>query len=233
MRIDVTAIRAETAGRSPRRPPVPKALADVAAAHLARNPEDPDDRGYTGVTFLEKGSAGAATAWIRDQKDAGNALVVADNAHLYTLGFSYHASRAKEVWVVAPPADKQLSLRVALTPSWHVTQHSEPKAPSIDAPAADWDAYDTAWGKYEQSCLDNATKFALTNRYNVEVTGPDGKTSRTSFAVNGQEPEFASLSPAVTVDLTQKGTFTVKGWADGSAGPAGYTSARVTIIHNE
>ncbi|HEY1099835.1 MAG TPA: hypothetical protein VGF99_12950 [Myxococcota bacterium] len=226
-------MRATVEGRAPRRPPVPKALQDVAAAHAARHPEDPDDKGYTGITFLERGSAAAAAAHVGDLKDAGNALVVADNAHLYTLGFSYHASRAKEAWVVGAPVDKKLTIRVALTPSWHVSATPVPKPPADTAGAAEWDAYDTAWNAYERSCRDNATRFALTNRYNVEVTGPDGKTSRTSFGVNGQEPEFASVSPPITLDLTIKGSFTIKGWADGSAGPSGYTSARVTIIHNE
>ncbi len=232
MRVEVTAIRVESEGRATRRPAVPKVLTEVAKAHLALHPEDPDDKGFTGVTFLQKGSASAAASYVAEMKDAGNALVVADNAHLYTLGFSYHAAKAKEAWVVGAPADQQLQVRVALTPSWHVTQHAEPKAPSPEAPAAEWDAYDVAWGKYEQSCLDNATKFALTNRYNVEVTGPDGKSVRTSFAVNGKEPEFSSLSPAITIDLKLKGDFTIKGWADGSAGPEGYRSARVTVLHN-
>ena len=232
MRVEVTAIRTEVEGRSARRPPVPRALTEAAKAHAALHPEDPDDKGFTGVTFLEKGSVAAAAAYVADLKDAGNALVVADNAHLYTLGFSYHANKAKEAWVVGAPADKQLVLRVALTPSWHVTQHPEPKAPSPEASAAEWDAYDSAWGRYESSCRDNATKFALTNRYNVEVTSPDGKSVRTSFAVNGKEPELSSVSPEIQIDLTIKGNFTIKGWADGSAGPEGYRSARVTVLHN-
>jgi hypothetical protein len=232
MKLDVTSLRAPSRAIPPRRPPVPQQLKDVAAAHRAKFPDDPNDKGWTGVLYLEKGSLGSVKKYAADLKDAGNALPVAQNASLYIVGFSYHAARAREAWVQNPPKDGKLALQVVLTPSWHVSDVPEPKTPKDDAPQAEWDAYDAAWDKYEKSCENYATKFALTNRYNVEVRYADGTVDRQSFAVKGEKPEFASASPVVNVDLARKGPIEVRGWADGSAGADGYRSARVTVIHN-
>ena len=232
MKIDVTSLRADHAGKTPRRPPIPQALKDVAAAHAAKYPNDKEDMGWTGVTYVEKGSVESVKQYTADLQDAGNALPVAKNASLYMVGFSYHASRPREAWIQDPPKDNTLQLQVVLTPSWHVTRYAEPRAPKDDAPQAEWDAYDAAWDKYEKSCTENATNFALTNRYTVEVHYPDGTVDRHSFAVNGKEPEFSSASPVIAVDLAKTGDIKIKGWADGSAGADGYASARVTILHN-
>jgi len=233
VKLDVTALRAEHAGKTPRRPPVPKELTEVKNAHEALHPTDKEDAGYVGITFVEKGSVASVKQYVADLKDAGNALPVAKNASLYIAGFSYHAAKSREAWVMDPPKDGKLVLQVALTPSWHVSQYSEPRAPKDDAPQAEWDVYDAAWNKYEKSCEDNATKFGLTNKYNVEIHYPDGKIDRKSFAVNGKEPEFSTASPEIEIDLkANKGNITIKGWADGSAGADGYRSARVTVLHN-
>ncbi len=233
VKLDVTSLRAEHADKTPRRPNVPKELKDVAAAHLALNPTDPTDKGYAGLTFVEKGSAANVAQYVADLKDAGNALPVAKNASLYMVGFSYHAAKAREAWVMDPPKDGKLVMQVALTPSWHVSAFPKPQDPKEDAPQAEWDAYDAAWNKYEKSAEENATKFAMTNVYNVEITYPNGKVDTKKFAVNGQTPELSTLSPEIEIDLkANKGNITIKGWADYSAGPDGYRSARVTILHN-
>lgn len=233
VKLDVTTLRAAHAGVAPRRPPVPKELTQVAAAQAALHPNDKEDLGSVSLTFLEKGSLEKVKQYVADLKDAGNALPVAKNASLYMASFSYHASKAREAWLVEPPKDGKLILQVALTPSWHVSQCSEPTAPKDDAPKEQWDAYDTQWNSYEKSCTDNATKFGLTNKYNVEIHYPDGKIDRHSFAVNGKDPEFSTASPEIEIDLkANKGDITIKGWADGSAGAEGYRSARVTVLHN-
>jgi hypothetical protein len=234
-RIAVTAIRADHVDKTPRRPNVPKELKDVAAAHAAKHPDDLDDKGYAGVSFIEKGSVKNVVGYAADLKDAGNAMTVAKNASLYQVGFSYHAARPKEAWIMDAPKDGKLQLQVVITPSWHANAWDSPKPadPKDDAPQAVWDAYEKAYEKYDASCEASATRFALTNTYNVSVTYPDGSVDKKSFSVNGKEPEWASASPVVEIDLKKhKGDIVVRGWADGSAGADGYASARVTILHN-
>ncbi len=235
-RIPVTALRAPTEATAAltRRPAVPRELKDVAAAHAAKNPSDLDDLGFTAVSYLEKGSLKSVKSYAAELKDAGNAIPVAKNANLYQLGFSYHSSRRREAWVLDPPKDNKLQLQVVLTPSWHAHawDASEPKAPKDDAPQAEWDVYDKAWNKFEKSCEEHATKFALTNTYEVSVTYADGTVDKKSFAVNGKEPEWSSASPEIEVDLNKKGDIIIRGHAQGSAGADAYASARVTVLHN-
>lgn len=143
--------------------------------------------------------------------------------------------KPKEAWIVDAPKDGKLQLQVVITPSWHANSWDsrKPQDPADDAPQAVWDAYEKAFEKYDKSCEASATKFALTNTYNVSVTYPDGSVDKKSFSVNGKEPEWASASPVVEIDLKKhKGDIVVRGWADGSAGADGYASARVTILHN-
>jgi hypothetical protein len=234
-RVNVTAIRANHAGQTPRRPPVPAELKQTAAAHAAKHPDDLEDKGYTGVSYFEKGSLKNVVAYAAELKDAGNALPVAKNASLYLLNYSYHASKPREAWIVDRPADGKLKLQVVVTPSWHVNGWDAPQPknpPKDDAPKAEWDAYDAAWDKFEKSCEKNATKFALENAYRVTVTYADGSVDSHSFKVNGKEPEWATASPMIDVDLNKKGPIVIRGWAEGSAGADGYASARVTTLHN-
>lgn len=235
VKLDVTALRARHTEGTPRRPPVPKALKELAAAHQAQHPDDLEDRGYAGVMYVEKGSLASVRRYAADLQDAGNAIAVAKNASLYQLGFSYHSGRRKEAWVMDPPKDGKLQLQVVCTPSWHVSDVPEPRmpAPADDAPKTEWDTYDAAWAKYEESCEKHATEFALTNSYNVTVTYPDGTVDARKFKVNGDKPEFASASPVIDIDLQKhKGDIVIRGWADGSAGADGYAAARVTVLHN-
>lgn len=233
VKLDVTSLRADHAGKTPKRPPVPKELKDVAAAHTAKNPKDLEDLGYVGVTYVEKGSVGSVKQYAADLKDAGNAIAVAKNASLYQAGFSYHSGRRKEAWVLDAPKDGKLQMQVVVTPSWHVSDVSEPRAPKDDAPKAEWDAYDAQWNKFEQSSEKHATDFAMTNSYNVTVTYPDGSVDAKKFKVNGKDPEFSSASPEIEIDLKKhKGDIIIRGWADGSAGADGYAAARVTVLHN-
>lgn len=235
IKLDVTSLRADHAGKTPKRPPVPKELKDVAAAHQAANPKDLEDKGYVGVTFLEKGSIKSVMTYAADLQDAGNAVAVAKNASMYQAGFSYHSGRRKEAWLTEQPKDGKLQLQVVLTPSWHVSDFPEPRleAPKDDAPKAEWDKYEAAWAPYEKSCEKHATEFAKTNSYNVTVTYPDGSVDSKKFKVNGDKPEFSSASPEIEIDLKKhKGDIVIRGWADGSAGADGYAAARVTVLHN-
>lgn len=233
VKLSVNAIRADHAGKTPRRPPVPEQIKGLVAAQAAKHPTDLEDLGSVGVSYIEKGSAKSVSTYAADLKDAGNAIVAFKNASFFQAEFSYHAAQARQIVLTDKPKDGKLQMQVVITPSWHASQYSEPKAPKDEAPEAEWNAYEAAYEKYDKSCTENATKFALTNSYNVTVTYPDGSVDQKSFKVNGKEPEWASTSPVIEVDLSRgKGDIVVRGWADGSAGADAYMSARVSVIKN-
>jgi hypothetical protein len=233
VKLSVNSIRAEHAGKTPRRPPVPEPIKALVAAQAAKHPTDLEDRGSVGVSYIEKLSLKSVSAYAADLKDAGNAIAVFKNASFFQAEFSYHAAQPRQIVLTDKPKDGKLQMQVVITPSWHASRYSEPKAPKDDAPQAEWDAYEAAYEKYDSSCTENATKFALTNSYHVTVTYADGTVDQKSFKVNGKDPEWSSASPEIEVDLNRaKGDIVVRGWADGSAGADAYMAARVSVIKN-
>lgn len=232
--LNVNSLRADHAGKTPKRPAVPAEIKTLVADQAKLHPTDLEDKGYVGISYIEKGSAKNVQSYAADLKDAGNAIVAFKNASFFQAEYSYHAAKPRQLVLTDKPKDGKLQMEVVITPSWHASSYSEPRAPRDDAPQAEWDAYDAAYARYEKSCEENATKFALTNAYNVTVTYPDGSVDRKEFKVNGKDPEWASVSPQIEVDLNRggKGDIVVRGWANGSAGADAYMSARVSVIKN-
>ena len=169
---------------------------------------------------LPKGSAKALLRELGESGDAGNAIVVANNAHLHTLTYCYGTHKPMEAWLTKVPADGKLSISLIGTPSTHV-------------------------GSTDGARQKNFDTYAKTNNYNVEITYPDGSREVKKFDVDGNSPpkygnsnpapkgKPASLSPEVEIDLKKwagKGDITIRGWADGSS-PGGYIEHRATILH--
>lgn len=168
--------------------------------------------------------AGSLEPMLREMKssrDAGNAVVVANNATLHTLTYCYGTHKPMEAWLTKVPADGKLSMNLIATPSTHA-------------------------GSNEEECQKNFDTFAKTNVYNLEVVYPDGTRELKKFDVKGNSPpEFgsskpsptkqtASASPEIVIDLNVwagKGDIRIRGWADGSAGVGGYPEHRETILH--
>ncbi len=211
---------------------LPKGLQDAAAAQrkLHQNADGTPrithlhdgrevDLGKTTVAELPARAFSAVMNTMKDRPDAGRALVVADNADLAVLRFSYGSGKPMEAWVTSPPKGKDLVVNVAIAPSCHAGNTPGEKAKNYEL-------------------------FGKTNVYNVEVAYPDGTVQRMKFDVrandvnpgdkpNYEHPVYATLSPDIAIDLEKaKGkSVTIRGWADGSAGVGGYRERRETIIH--
>jgi hypothetical protein len=168
--------------------------------------------------------AGSFEPMLREMKssrDAGNAVVVANNATLHTLTSCYGTHKPMEAWLTKVPADGKLSMHLIATPSTHA-------------------------GSDETECQQNFDSFAKTNVYNLEIVFPDGTRELKRFDVQGQSPpevgsskpsptkQTASASPEIVIDLNVwagKGDIRIRGWADGSAGVGGYPEHRETVLH--
>ena len=177
------------------------------------------DLGKSTVAELPAGAFSAVMNQMKERPDAGRALVVADNASLAVLRFGYGTGKPMEAWLQEAPRGKSLVLNVAIAPSCH--------------------AGDTPGEKSK-----NYELFGRTNVYNVEVAYPDGTVERMKFDVRANDvvagdkpayehPVYATLSPDITIDLDRaRGkNVVIRGWADGSAGVAGYRERRETILH--
>jgi hypothetical protein len=177
------------------------------------------DLGKTTVAQLPAGAFSAVMNTMKDRPDAGRALVVADNADLAVLRYSYGSGKPMEAWLTAPPKVGQLVLNVAIAPSCHAGNTPGEKSKNYEL-------------------------FGKTNVYNVEVAYPDGSVDRLKFDVRANDvgpgekpsyehPVYVTLSPDIKIDLerAQGKSVSVRGWADGSAGVTGYRERRETIIH--
>ena len=177
------------------------------------------DLGKTTVAELPARAFSEVMNTMKDRPDAGRALVVADNADLAVLRYSYGSGKPMEAWVTSPPSGKSLVVNVAIAPSCHAGNSPGEKAKNYEI-------------------------FGKTNVYNVEVAYPDGTVERMKFDVRANDvgpgdkpsyehPVYVTLSPDITIDLERaKGkSVSVRGWADGSAGVGGYRERRETIIH--
>ncbi len=177
--------------------------------------------GSTDAAKLPKGSFSAQLRELSAYRDAGNALLSVDNATLHTLTYCYGTHKPMEAWLTKVPDDGKLSINVLITPSTHAGSTGAEK-------------------------MKNFENFSKTNNYNVEVVYPDGTTTRLKFDVEGNSPPkfssgnpakkgvTATASPDIEIDLNKwagKGDVRIRGWADGSAGVAGYIEHRETILH--
>lgn len=210
---------------------LPKALLDAQqkqrAAHLdaagqpriTRMGDRELDLGKTTVAELPAGSFSPVMNMVRDRPDAGRALVVADNADLAVLSYSYGSHKPMEAWVTSPPKDGRLVLNIVIAPSCHAGNTPGEKSKNYEL-------------------------FGKTNVYNVELRYADGTVERQRFDVrsndvapgdkpNYDHPVYATLSPDIVVDLKKAAgkDVVVTGWAEGSAGVAGYRERRETVLH--
>ncbi|MBM4280767.1 MAG: hypothetical protein FJ137_08405 [Deltaproteobacteria bacterium] len=169
---------------------------------------------------LPAGSFAAMLRKMQGSRDAGNAMVVADNATLHTLTYCYGTHKPMEAWLTKVPEDGKLKMNMLLTPSTHAGSTPEDKRKNFDL-------------------------FGRTNVYNLEVIYPDDTRDRMKFDVQGNSPpvhdaknpaergETATASPEFTIDLKKWAgkDVRIRGWADGSAGAEGYIEHRETILH--
>jgi hypothetical protein len=176
--------------------------------------------GSTTRAQLPPDSFAAMLRKMKGSRDAGNAVVVADNATLHTLTYCYGTHKPMEAWLTKVPADGKLKMSMFITPSTHAGSTNEEK-------------------------MKNFELFSRTNNYNLEIIYPDGTRERHKFDVKGNSPpvhnsknpaergETATASPEFTIDLNKWAgkDVRIRGWADGSAGVEGYIEHRETILH--
>lgn len=177
--------------------------------------------GRTGQRTMPEGSFGAELRRMTNHRDAGNSVIVADNATLHVLSYCYGTHKSMEAWLTDTPKDGQLKLNLIASPSTHAGYSQAEKEANFE-------------------------KFAKTNVYNLEIRFPDGTRETMKFDVAGNSPPkyndrnpapsgaYASASPEFVIDLNKwagKGDIRIRGWADGSAGVEGYQEKRETILH--
>lgn len=140
------------------------------------------------------------------ESDAGHAIPATANATLWMVEFGYGVHRGREAFLTDVPTDGKVTFNVINTPSGH-----------------DGEA--------------RFNDYARTNRYVAEIwhqppQGAPRRIERLDYGVT-KGPEYATMSPEVTLDLNQlKGKIIIRGWAQGSAGHAGYIERRETTINN-
>ncbi len=176
------------------------------------------DLGKTTVAELPARAFSAVLNSLRERPDAGRALVVGDNVGLAVLRYSYGTGKPMQAWLTTPPPEGRLTLNVVIAPSCHAGNSPGDKAKNYEL-------------------------FGKTNVYNVEVRYADGSVEAIKFDVHANSigdtravydhPVYATLSPDVVINLERAAgnDVVVSGWADGSAGVAGYRERRETIIH--
>ena len=178
------------------------------------------DLGKTTVGQLPAGAFSALLNQLKDRPDAGRALVVAENADLHTLRYSFGSREGMQAWLASPPKGDTLVLNVAIAPSCHAGNTPGEKAKNYEL-------------------------FGKTNVYNIEVRTKQGdllQSLRFDVRANDvaagerpsyEHPVYATLSPDITIDTKKlKGQdVVITGWADGSAGVAGYVERRKTTLH--
>jgi YD repeat-containing protein len=176
--------------------------------------------GSTTRARLPEGSFAEVLRKMKGSRDAGNAVVVADNATLHTLTYCYGTHKSMEAWLTKTPPDGKLKMNMVLTPSTHAGGSAEDKKKNYE-------------------------NFCKTNVYNLELIFPDGSRQQVKFDVKGNSPpvhgnsnpattgETATASPEFEIDLAKWAgkDIRIRGWADGSAGVEGYIEHRETILH--
>ncbi|MCC6807261.1 MAG: hypothetical protein IT381_07545 [Deltaproteobacteria bacterium] len=164
------------------------------------------------------------------ESDAGHAMAAAKNATLWVAGFSYGTHHAMAGALSDLPADKKVTFNVICTPSSHYGSDETDKELENPVPKAG-------------SKRANFESNARTNEYIARVLYLEpGQTNVWSakelasvkFKVKDPAvPEYASMSPDLTVDLSQLksgGKLIVEGWCTASAGVGGYEETRRTEI---
>lgn len=176
------------------------------------------DLGNTTKQMIPPGSQSQFIRQLTSRPDAGNAIVLPDNATISTLRYTYGSHKPMEAWVNERPPNGKLVLNMLISPSIHA-------------------------GSDRESKLENYKKFGKENVYNMEVLYPDGTSERVKFDVNGDKDpargyesdtfRAATLGPDLEIDVDKwKGQdVKIRGWADGSAGVMGYQERRETILH--
>lgn len=231
LRGTTTTVTFNTASTSTSSPALPKPLLDTQEAwrrahldaqgnpRIERHGDREIEPGRTTVAELPAGSFTDVMNGVRDRPDAGRALVVGDNVGLAVLRYAYGTNKPMEAWLTTRPEGNELKLNVVIAPSCHAGNTPGDKAKNYEL-------------------------FAKTNVYNVEVRYADGSIDAQKFDVRANDvhrgdkpvyehPVYATLSPDIVINLERAGgrDVVVRGWADGSAGVAGYRERRETIIH--
>lgn len=103
-----------TSGARAALPPVPDAITQVRKAQLERA----GDKGWTGLNFMQAGSADDVRTYLAEERDAARILMSA-NVPLFLLRYSYGTHRPMEAWLHEKPRDGKLRLNVTTMPSWH------------------------------------------------------------------------------------------------------------------
>lgn len=164
------------------------------------------DKGSTGTERLPAGSLPRVVSQLARSRDAARSMVVAQNADLHVLRYSYTTHKPMEVWISNPPADGKLKLQLVMTPSWHD-------------------------GSTAQQQQERGEYYARNNEYSVSVKLPGGRREVTSGIKITKAPEYATASGVLEIDLSTKGDIVVEGWPSATF-PGGYIEARQFIIHN-
>jgi hypothetical protein len=161
--------------------------------------------------------------------DAGHAMAAAKNATLWVAGFSYGTHQPMAGALSDLPADKKVTFNLICTPSSHYGSDETAEEQKNPTPKPG-------------SKRANFESNARTNEYWAKVLYlPPGQTNvyqaqelaSVKFKVKEPNvPEYASMSPDMTVDLSQLkgGKLIIEGACTMSAGVTGYEETRRTEI---
>lgn len=229
--------------------PQPKAFETIVNGVLA-NIHDPKLKGFdtsringqAGVDLLYQAEGGEQTEALKkattaqekadiamealENSDAGHGVVAAKNATLWVAHFSYETHEPMQAVLSDLPANKIVTFNVICTPSSHY---------GTDETAAQLANPTPTPGSKRANFEDNARN----NPYTADVfyQGPNDPAPKLLQSVkfkvaDPKSPEYATVSPDITVDLSQfkGGKLIINGYcSQTSAG--GYIEARSTVIN--
>lgn len=95
-------------------PRVPDEITRVRQEALTRY----GDKGWSGLSFMQAGSAADVRAYLSEERDAARILVSA-NVPLFLVRYSHGTGRSMDAWLHEKPRDGKLKLTVTTMPSWH------------------------------------------------------------------------------------------------------------------